>query len=148
MTYNLHNALDAQSARTRLDALIKKGCFIELTEKKPKRSLQQNSYLHICLSYFACQVGESLEYVKRYYYKYYCNKDIFLRTKMDKLTGQATTYLRSSADLDTKEMTDSIERFRNWANSDDVGIYIPEPNEQECVMQMQIEVERNKQWLK
>ena len=146
MTYNLHNALDAQSARTRLDALIKKGCFIELTEKKPKRSLRQNNYLHLILSYFACRKGETLEYVKRYYYKFYCNKDIFLIKKTDNITGEETTRLRSSADLTTEEMTISIERFRNWAAAE-AGEYIPEPNEQEMVMQMHIEVERNKQYL-
>ena len=146
MTYNLQNSLDVQSIRTRLEQLIKKACFVDLTEKKPKRSIPQNSYLHYCFSYLACQVGESPEYVKRYYYKYFCNKDLFLRTKVDKLTGQTTTYLRSSSELDTKEMTDSIERFRNFAAEQ--GYYIPAPHEEEMIIQMQIEVERNKQYLK
>lgn len=146
MTYNLHNQLDAQSARARLEFLIGKGSFIELAEKKPKRSLQQNRYLYLCLNFFACQLGESPDYVKRYYYKYWCNKDIFLRTKIDKITGEKTTYLRSSAELDSKEMTDSIEKFRNFAMLK-AGIYIPSPDEPDNIMQMQIEIERNKQFV-
>ena len=146
MTYNLHNQLDVQSARARLEFLIGKGSFIELAEKKPKRSIQQNRYLYCILNYFACQVGESVDYVKRYYYKYHCNKDIFLRTKVDKITNQQTTYLRSSAELDSKEMTDSIERFRNFSMLE-AGIYIPSPDEPDSIMQMQIEIERNKQFI-
>ena len=146
MTYNLHNQLDVQSARARLEFLIGKGSFIELAEKKPKRSIQQNRYLYCILNYFACQVGESVDYVKRYYYKYHCNKDIFLRMKVDKITNQQTTYLRSSAELDSKEMTDSIERFRNFSMLE-AGIYIPSPDEPDSIMQMQIEIERNKQFI-
>ena len=146
MTYNLHNQLDAQSARARLEFLIGKGSFIELAEKKPRRSLKQNSYLYLCLNYLASQLGESPDYVKRYYYKYHCNKDIFLRSKIDKITGEKTTYLRSSAELDSKEMTDSIERFRNFAMLE-AGIYIPSPDEPDNIMQMQIEIERNKQFI-
>ena len=146
MTYNLHNQLDVQSARARLEFLIGKGSFIELAEKKPKRSIQQNRYLYCILNYFSCQVGESVDYVKRYYYKYHCNKDIFLRTKVDRITNQQTTYLRSSAELDSKEMTDSIERFRNFSMLE-AGIYIPSPDEPDSIMQMQIEIERNKQFI-
>ena len=146
MLYNLSLPLDIQNIRARLEFLIKKGCFVELSEKKPKRSIQQNRYLYHILSYFACQVGESVDYVKRYYYKYHCNKDIFLRTKVDKITNQQTTYLRSSAELDSKEMTDSIERFRNFSMLE-AGIYIPSPDEPDSIMQMQIEIERNKQFI-
>lgn len=54
--------------------------------------------------------------------------------------------LRSSAELDTEEMSVSIERFRNFASSE-VGIYLPSPNERELLIYMQQEIERNKEFL-
>lgn len=65
MLYDLHNPLDVQNARTRLDLLIRKQVVVELTEKKPRRSIPQNAYLHLLLGYFASQTGNTLEWVKR-----------------------------------------------------------------------------------
>ena len=78
MVYNLSNVLDAQNAETRLQQLKKKGCVIELTEKKPKRSIKQNAYLHLILGYFATQTGDTPEWVKQQYFKKLCNPDIFI----------------------------------------------------------------------
>ena len=65
MLYNLSNPLDAQNARTRLEMLIKRGANAELTEKKPKRSLSQNSYLHLLLGYFASQTYLQPRHLRR-----------------------------------------------------------------------------------
>jgi hypothetical protein len=144
MIYNLSNQFDVQSARVRLDALCSRGCIIELTEKKQKRSISQNSYLHVALGYFASQVGETLDYVKRFYYKLNCNRDLFVMEKSDSFLG-VVKYLRSSADLTTEEMSLSIDRFRNWAST--VGIYIPEASNEAEVAAMAIEVEKYKTYL-
>ena len=145
MVYNLSNVLDAQNAETRLQQLKKKGCVIELTEKKPKRSIKQNSYLHLILGYFATQTGDTPEWVKQQYFKKLCNPDIFIARRDDDLLG-SVTYVRSSADLSTEEMSRSIERFRNWASAA-AGIYIPEPDRQDEVLEMQREVERYRNYL-
>lgn len=145
MTYNLANPLDVENARIRLEGLIRRGCFAELTEKKPKRTLSQNSYLHVVLAYLAVQTGNTLDWVKREYYKKTCNPDLFVRERQDKFLG-SVKYLRSSAELDTREMTLSIQRLRNWASSE-AEVYIPEPHEQEKIALMQMEVERNKEWI-
>lgn len=146
MLYNLSNELDAQNARTRLDFLTKKGCVVELTEKKPKRSLSQNSYLHLLLGYFASQTGNTIEWVKQQYYKRVCNPDIFIAEKYDKTLKQNIKYVRSSADLTTDEMTLSIERFRNWSAAE-AGIYLPEAVSQAEIAALQVEVERYKTYL-
>lgn len=146
MLYNLSSPLDAQNARARLELLIKRGVYAELTEKKPQRSMQQNRYLHLCLGYFASQTGNTLEWVKKYYYKCHCNRDMFVREKMDAVLGRMVKYMRSSADLTTEEMSISIDRFRNWAASE-AGIYIPDATSEEEIAAMQIEVERYKQYL-
>lgn len=124
MKYDGANPLHAQQARSKLERLIKERKVFELTEKKPKRSLNQNKYLHVILAYFGCQIGETMEYVKRNYYKILCNKDTFVRERDDKYLGKIK-YLRSSADLDSAEFSLTIERFRNFASAQ--GVYIPSP---------------------
>ena len=146
MLYNLSSPLDAQNARARLELLIRRGAFAELTEKKPKRTTQQNRYLHLILGYFGLQTGNTLEWVKKYYYKYHCNKDLVVLERYDEFLKQPVKFLRSSADLTTDEMSLSIDRFRQWALVE-AGVDIPDAEREDMVMQMQIEVERYKQYL-
>ena len=141
MLYDLNNPLQRESFKVKSEALAKKGGIVELTEKKQRRTNQQNAYLHTILSYFAGEIGETMEYVKRHYFKVLCNKDLFVLDVEDKYLGRIKV-LRSSADLDTAEMTTAIERFRNWAATE--GIYIPSPDEQNLVQLMEIEVSRNR----
>ena len=112
---------------------------------KPKRSLPQNSYLHVLLGYFAAQTGNTLEWVKREYYKKLVNPTTFIRTKEDRFMG-VVKYLRSSADLGTAEMTTTIDRFRNWS-AGEAGIYLPTPDEERLLQLAQIEIERNKEFI-
>lgn len=145
MLYDLRNPLDVQNARARLEMLAKRGCVIELTEKKPKRTLSQNSYLHLCLGFFASQTGNTLEWVKQQYYKKLCNPDLYIGERQDAFLGRVR-YVRSSADLRTDEINLSIERFRSWS-AGEAGIYIPEPTNEAEIAAMQIEVERYKTYL-
>lgn len=145
MIYNLSSQLDAQNARTRLELLVKRGSVVELTEKKPRRSLSQNAYLHLILSYFASQTGNTLEWVKQQYYKKLCNPDIFIAERDDIFLGRMK-YIRSSADLRTDEMNLSIERFRNWSAAE-AGIYLPEPTNEAELSALQVEVEKYKTYL-
>ncbi|MBR4601104.1 MAG: recombination protein NinB [Prevotella sp.] len=145
MVYNLSNPLDVQNAKTRLELLIKRGCIVELTEKKQKRSLNQNAYLHLLLGYFASQTGNTLEWVKQQYYKKLCNPDLFIGEREDLFLGRVK-YVRSSADLRTDEMNLSIERFRNWSAAE-AGIYLPEATSEAEIAALQVEVERYKTYL-
>ena len=145
MVYNLSNQLDVQNAKTRLELLIKRGCIVELTEKKQKRSLNQNAYLHLLLGYFASQTGNTLEWVKQQYYKKLCNPDLFIGEREDLFLGRVK-YVRSSADLRTDEMNLSIERFRNWSAAE-AGIYLPEATSEAEIAALQVEVERYKTYL-
>lgn len=145
MIYNLSNPLDVQNARTRLEALIKRACIVEVTEKKQKRTLNQNAYLHLLLGYFASQTGNTLEWVKQQYYKKLCNPDIFIGEREDLFLGRVK-YVRSSADLRTDEMNLSIDRFRNWSAAE-AGIYLPDPTNEAELAALQIEVERYKTYL-
>lgn len=145
MIYNLSSPLDKANFLLRAKKLAESGKVIELTEKKPRRSLPQNKYLHVILAYFGTQTGNTLEWVKQQYYKKLVNPDLFIREKEDKYLGRIKV-LRSSADLDTSEFSLSIERFRNWA-AQEAGIYIPSADEAILIQQMEIEIERNKEFL-
>nr|DAN74344.1 MAG TPA: NinB recombination protein [Caudoviricetes sp.] len=145
MIYNLSSPLDKANFLLRTKKLAESGVIVDLTEKKPRRSLPQNKYLHVILAYFGAQTGNTLEWVKQQYYKKLVNPDLFIREKEDKYLGRIKV-LRSSADLDTSEFSLSIERFRNWA-AQEAGIYIPSADEAILIQQMEIEIERSKEFL-
>ncbi|MCH3993012.1 MAG: hypothetical protein LKH27_08245 [Prevotella sp.] len=145
MVYDLGNNLQVGQAKMKLDRLIKKKAIIDLTEHRQHRSLPQNSYLHLLLGYFASQTGNTLEWVKRKYYKELVNPTIFIREKQDPFIG-AVKYLRSSADLDTEEMSTSIDRFKNWS-AQEAEIYLPDAENPRELAEAQIEIERNKTFI-
>ena len=135
MLYDLSNPLQNESFKVKAEALSKKGVIVELTEKKQQMTSNQNKYLHCILAYFGLEVGEDMEYVKKNYFNREVDDKYLCKIKV----------LRSSADLDTEEMTRAIERFRNWSASE--GVYIPSPDEHRLVQLMEIEVSRNKLYL-
>lgn len=145
MIYNLSDPLQKEQFKLRCNKLYSESKTVELTEKVGKRTLKQNSYLHLILSYFALQYGESMEFVKVEFFKKLVNPDTFILEKEDRILGKVK-FLRSSAVLTTKEMTDCIERFRNWA-AKEACIYLPAPNEHDMVGAMRMEVEKNKKWI-
>lgn len=144
MKYDLSNELQRGQFNVRAASLLKKGSVVELKECKV-RSLRQNSFLHVALGYFAAQTGNTLEYVKQYYYKRLVNPDIFRRERDDKYLGHIEVW-RSSASLTQEEMSLSIDRFRNWSASE-AGIYIPSPDDARLVQLMEIEIEKYKEYI-
>ena len=145
MIYNLSSPLDKANFLLRAKKLAESGVIVDLTEKKPRRSLPQNKYLHVILAYFGTQTGNTLEWVKQQYYKKLVNPDLFIREKEDKYLGRIKV-LRSSADLDMAEMSLSVDRFRNWS-AQEAGVYIPAADEAILIQQMEIEIERSKEFL-
>jgi len=144
MIYDGTNPLQAQQARLRIDNLIKKGRIFELSERKPKRTLQQNAYLWLMLSYWATQTGYTKTEAEAIYKD--LNKDVYNEEKV--IDGQVIVYTRHTNELDTREMTLTIDRFRNWSASNEVfPVYIPSPDDYRAIELMQLEVERNKEFL-
>lgn len=143
--YDTSNPLDKANFMLRAKKLSDGGEIIELTEKKPKRSLPANRYLHVILAYFGTQTGNTKEWVKQQYYKKLVNPDLFIREREDKFLGRIRV-LRSSADLDSSEFSLSIERFRNWS-AQEAGIYIPSADESILIQQMEIEISKNSEFI-
>ena len=144
MIYNLKNPSEVIDLENRVNELIEQRAVVDLTKKNPNRSLSQNAYLHVILGFFASELGYTLEEVKQGIFKQICNKEIFVRNI--EVCGKSIEYLRSSKDLDSKEMTTAIERFRNWSSLE-AGIYLPSADEKHFISHMQKELRRYKQWI-
>ena len=102
---------DRSKFRSYCEYLLKRQADVEVKEKKHQRSLAQNRYLHTILAYFASEFGY----------------------------GKKIVYLRSTRDLNTGEMTTAIDRWRNWCSSE-AGLYIPEPNEYDALMEAEKQI--------
>ncbi|MEK6860346.1 MAG: hypothetical protein AABY07_00105 [Nanoarchaeota archaeon] len=120
-TYNLSLEIDKINAVNRLNKFIKEKTVIELRKRVP-RSLSQNNYLYLILRYFGSQTGYTLEEAKQIYKIQ--SENIFFYEK------NGILFTRSTSDLTSTEMTNSIANFREYSNFD-AGIYLPEPFEKE-----------------
>ena len=143
MIYDLSKPLDRERFATRARFLSDKQMMVELTDVS-RRSSQQNAYLHTILTYFANELGESMEYVKETYFKRLCNPGLFVYTQVDRVTGKETERLRSTREISREDMTVAIERFRKFAS--DNGCYIPSSEEHEYLRQMEYENEKMRVW--
>ena len=144
MIYDLSKPLDREKFKMRVNHLFAKGRQVELVEKV-KRSLSQNSYLHVLLGILAIDQGVTMDYAKEFYYKRHVNRDIFVVSRKDKIVGDVEV-LRSSRDLTVEEMRISIDRLRNWASSE-LGCYLPSADEESLLKEAEIEILRYRSYL-
>lgn len=146
MIYNLKQHIDRDRFKKRCNEVFKDARRVELTIKE-SRTIQQNKYLHLIIGWVAVSVGVSFEFAKVEYFKRAANYDLFYVDVVDPLTGEVTKQVRSTATLTTVEMTEAIERFRNWSAMTEAGhpgVYLPEPNERDYLNEIEAEIERNK----
>ena len=146
--YNGKDNFEVAKSRRRLEQLIKKGALFELKEIT-KRSLSQNNYLHLILSYFALELGYSLSYVKLNLFKCKWNRKLFVIKKVSPITGEQFTDIRSTADLDKEEMAKAITIFIEKAALE-ANIRLPIPSDlmyNDEMTKIALEVARNEQYL-
>lgn len=142
MKYDLSNPVSLDKFNFRVAQLTEKGSFVELKKISTPRSNQQNKYLHVLLAYFASEYGELTDYIKDVMFKQTVNPELFKRTYTNKVTGVERVYWRSTSELDSAEMTQAIERFRDYA-SKEAGIYLPSPDNEEFLKHCEMEIARN-----
>ena len=137
MRYDLKNPLEQRKAMQQLDYLTSNGAVVELTEKRKKRSIPQNSYLHVVITLFAIEVGYTLDEAKTVL-KRECSFMVYDKEGMK--------FLKRTRDLNTKELTDFIEWIREYAGK--IGIYIP-TSEDYLINQIEIdkEISKNKKYI-
>lgn len=140
MIYNTSNHVERQKAITRIKKLLENKAVIEIIEKKPTRTIKQNRYLHLILGLFASETGYTLEEVKQEIFKKIVNPALFYEGEIGELVS--IQRWRSTADLDTFEMTQAIEKFRDYSTAE-AGIYLPSPDEKDFLMQIEIELKNN-----
>ena len=145
MMYNTKNPLEVQNLRLKIEKLIENQSMVEVVEKKAK-TLQQLKYLHTILAYFGLQTGNTIDEVKTFYFKRIVNEDLFVRKKRDNILGTDREYLISTAKLTKEELSEAIERFRNWS-SNVAGIYIPSSEEYISLLHIEHDIQNSKQYL-
>ena len=134
MRFKLSNPLQSRQALARLEYLVTKGAVVELTEKKKQRTYSQNSYLHLILTAWGNELGYDLDEMKQVV-------KMQLLPSMFQYKKRGLTLYKSTASLDTKQMTTLIDKIRLTAQ-ERTEFYIPAPNEHEMLQSLQNEVER------
>jgi hypothetical protein len=120
MLLDLRNSFDVNKAKAYLDKLIEKGEQVEIRKIQKQRTIRQNSYLHVCLAMFCNETGYTVEEAK----------ELFSHQLPDLLryTKNGMNFRKSTAELDTKEMTVLIDKIREMALNE-LGLYIPDSQE-------------------
>ena len=141
MIYNPENKLHKHQAFEKLKYFFEKGKRFELKAKNNKRSISQNSYLHLILAYFGVETGYTLEEVKQDIFKRHVNSYLFYDGEFQGVIN--IQRFRSTSSLDTAEMTLAIDRFRNFA-SKELGIYLPKPHDLVLLQEIENELSKHK----
>ena len=137
MKFNFAIESEIARARTYFQQLVEKQSLAEVEKISPKRSLNQNSYLHLLLQAFGAHFGYTLEESKLIYKE--INKDIYAYEK------KGRTFYRSSAELTKEEMTKTIDRFRE--KSAEAGYPLPLATDKEWLMSIENAIEQTKHYL-
>lgn len=146
MKFNIDNGEEKVKAINHFNKLINSGGVIEISKRHINRSNSQNNLIHTFLKYLSVQTGENLEYFKQYIWKMYICPDIFKVEYVNELTDEPRVRWKSSAELDTKEMTQAIEKLRNWS-VDTLGIELPDADNHDAFREMEREIENNRGYL-
>lgn len=141
MKYNTTFPAEASRAKEYLEQLIEKKALVEVTKISPRRSLNQNSYLHLLLGAFGAHFGYTTEEAKLIYKQ--LNKDLYFYTK--EIRGKKWEFMRSSADLTKEEMTKSIEVLREWSARADYPL--PTAMDKGWLMEIENAIEQSKHYL-
>lgn len=117
MKLNLENAADCTKAGEYLGDLLTRKAMIELREIKPRRSKRQNAYLHAIIDEYAMEAGYTTAEAK---------------TVVKTLLGytyekDGVIMLRETSKMDSAELSEFTDRFRNLAAQ--YGVYLMSPDE-------------------
>lgn len=138
MRYNLAEFQEVIDAKLYLKKLADQKAPIELKRVVPTRSLKSNAYLHLLLQICGSEWGYSLAEIKTIW-KREIAANIFIYYKNDK------PFIRSSADLDSKEMTNSIEQLKKYAAEQ--GLDLPEPDDTEKLEYYERQISKYEKYL-
>lgn len=133
MKFNTQIAAEAQQASGYFNKLIEQKAIVEVKKISPKRSLNQNAYLHLLIAAFGMHFGYDLAEAKQLYKE--INGEIYMYSKKGRV------FLRSSADISKEDMAKSIDKFMR--KSAEQGCPLPPATNQEWLRQIENEIERS-----
>ena len=143
MLLDLKNNLDLERFKAKVDKCLRDLPVVEITEKTARTS-SQNRYLYLLIGVVAMEIGESIDYVKEVIFKRLLNKDILTIEVEDRYIGKWQKP-RSSAELTKEEMSMAIDRFKKWGREQ--GMYMPEPQDESLLRDIEIEMGRMRRFL-
>lgn len=120
MFYDLSNDNERREFWERCQYLANNQKKVDLTEKRQARTIRQNKYLHLIFGWYGVETGYTATEVKEDIFKRDICRFVFERVKNSRVV------YRSTADLDTREMSLAIDAFRNHASAE-LNIYLPAP---------------------
>jgi len=135
MKYNRLDEFQENKLQARLKATKDK--MVEFKEVRQKRSVNQNAYLHVCITLYAIEFGYTIEEAKTHLKR---NCEFMKYEKKGEIFVKRTRY------MDSKELTNFIDWLRNYASQN--GCYIP-TSEEYLTNRVSIDnqIETNKQYL-
>jgi hypothetical protein len=132
MKYRLGNREEALAASAYLSKLSLSDSVVEVKRVNKNRTLSQNAFLHLLIGAFGAHFGYTMEEAKQIYKE--INQDMYKYKKKDRV------FWRSSADLNTEEMSKSIDRFRQ--TSEEHGCPLPEAEDKEWIMRLENDISK------
>ena len=115
MNLDFRNSADVKKAQVYLDKLISDQSKAELIKINKKRSNSQNRYVHALFTIFGGAFGFNPDEAKT----------IVKRDLKYTYVNQGEIFLMQTRSMDTKELTEFIDKFRNYSAHN--GCYLPTP---------------------
>ena len=117
MILDLHIPVDRQKAETYFAKLLKDESAIELKKIHQNRTNSQNRYVHALFAIFGFQFGYTIDEAKA-----------TVKRKLGYIYEKnGTWFLKKTSLMSTAELSEFIDRFRNYGAS--VGCYLPTAEE-------------------
>ena len=137
MLLDLSKTIDKKKFKEYGDFLLNKEHQVQLQKIISKRTIQQNKYLHVCITLFAIEFGYTLDEAKT-----------LLKRSCDFMMYEKNNnkFLHKTSLLDINDLTKFIEWIRNYAGVN--GLYIPTSEEYiSNRFEIDREIEKSKQYL-
>ena len=114
---------------------------IYASDQKPQRTLRQNRYLRAIDSMIAGFTGDNPNDVHEYLIELHSEPVMMgIKGGASGMPVEITRKMRTS-EFDTRQMTNYIERVRQWSN-DFLGFYIPAPDDVPDEVYIQYDLKR------
>ena len=118
MIYNLEKPTDREKFNKRIPGLLEGEKIVELREVRRRRTLDQNSYLHVLFTIWAVEYGYTMQEAKTL---------IKRRCPFMVYEKNGDKFVKQTSKMDTGELTEFIDWFRSWSSQN--GLYLPTPEE-------------------